>query len=146
GGRDVDGDAVALSEAHRAQRGANALGLAVEVRVGQRAALAALVLGDERGVLTASGGDVMIDAVVGEVRKTAGVPAEGRGLPVKHALPFPKPRDLLGGASPKALRVVRRLAPPRADSLQRIERHEVMFRSFGRARGSAQGPSPFVRR
>src|SRR5207253_9424460 len=111
--RHVDGDAVTLSEAHRPQRGAGAFGLAMKLGVGQHPALAALVLGDERGVLAASRRDMVVDAVVREVRKATRVPTEGRRLPVQDAIPLPKPRNLLRGAAPETLRVVGCLAPPR---------------------------------
>src|SRR5207247_268473 len=118
--RHVDGDAVALSEAHRPQRAADALGLAMKLGVGQRPALAALVLGDERDVLAVSRRDMVVDAVVREVRDAARVPTKGRRLPVQDAIPLPKPRDLLRRAAPEALRVVGRLAAPRADLRDRV--------------------------
>src|SRR5439155_729743 len=101
-------------EAHGPQSSAYALDLAMKLGIGQRPALAALVLGDERDALPASRRDMVVDAVVREVRKAARVPTEGRRLPVQDAIPLPKPRDLLGRAAPEALRVVRGLAPPRA--------------------------------
>ena len=118
--RHVDRDAVTLSHAHRPQRRPNALGLSVNVGVGQRPALAALVLGDERDVLAVSRRDMVVDAVVREVRDAARVPTEGRGLPVQDAIPLPKPRHLLRRAAPEALRVVGRLAAPRADLRDRV--------------------------
>jgi len=113
--RHVDGDAVAPLDAHRAESRADALDLAVEVSVGQGAALAALVLRDQRDARSASRRDVVVNAVVGKIREPTRVPAKGRRLPVENALPLLEPGHLLGGAAPEALGVIRRLALPGED-------------------------------
>src|SRR5207245_1884632 len=125
-------DAVALLDAHRAKGRADLLGLAVKLGVGEPAALAALVLGDARDVLAATGRDVVVDAVVREVGHPTGVPAECRRLPIQHALPLLEPRHLLGGTAPEALGVVGRFAPPRADFRDRVLRRHAFSRSLYR--------------
>ena len=85
--RHVDRDPVALVDPKSAQRGRDALRLLEQLRVREGLALAALVLGDERDALAVAGPDVMVDAVVREVRAPSEVPAERRLLPVEDALP-----------------------------------------------------------
>src|SRR5439155_2600375 len=104
--RHVDRDPVALVDPKSAQRGRDALRLLEQLRVREGLALAALVLGDERDALAVPGLDVMVDAVVREVRAPAEVPAERRLLPVEDALPLLEPWQRLGGLPPDAFRVV----------------------------------------
>ena len=76
GGRDVDREAVALADAEAAQAGGDPLDLGEELGVGQGAAAAPLVEGDEGDLIAASGGDVPIQRVDGHVGPPAGKPAE----------------------------------------------------------------------
>ena len=117
--RHVDGDAIALRDTHRTKGSPDALGLTVKLGVGQRAPLSTLVLRDEGGALAAPGGYVMVDAVVGEVRHSARVPAKGGPLPVQDALPLLEPRHLLA-RGPRSPRVIGRFASPCEDLRPRV--------------------------
>jgi len=119
-GRHVDRDPVALLDPEPAQRRADTPRLLVQLRVGVGTSLAALVLGDQRRTRARARLHVVVDAVVGEVRQAAAIPAERRRLPLEHALPLAEPGQRLCRASPEALGILGRLALPRRDlALQR---------------------------
>ncbi len=78
-----------------------------QLGVGEDRAVAALVEVDERRVTAASGGDVTIERVMGEVRLRADEPAERRRLPFEDTVPGPEPWQLFRRACPEAFGVAR---------------------------------------
>ena len=95
-----------------AQRRRDALDLVQQLRVGEEAALAALVEVDQRRVAAPSARDVTIERVVREVRLAADEPAERRAGPLEHAVPRPEPRQLARGAFPERVRIGARVFNP----------------------------------
>ena len=108
-GGHVDGDAIALLDAQGAQSGAGPLHLVKQPGVGVDAPLAALVFEDEGRLAAPSAFHVIVEAVVAEVGLGADEPPKGGRRPLKHAVPLPEPRELLGRASPEPFRVLGRL-------------------------------------
>src|SRR6185369_9821415 len=77
--------------------------LAIEVPVGQRAAIAGLSLPDERGLVPPRPANVAVDAVDAGVERAAGEPPGMRRLPLEHARPRRDPFQLAGEAGPERL-------------------------------------------
>jgi hypothetical protein len=105
----VDGDAVAPLDPVPLERRREPIDLAVEVPIGQGAGVAGLTLPDEGGLGAAGGGDVPVQAVVGDVELAAHEPLRVRHLPLEPFLPGLEPVELTGPALPEAYRVLRRL-------------------------------------
>ena len=77
---------------------------AVQIEVGQRAAIAGLAFPDERGLVAPRPAHVAIEAVDAGVQLAADEPLRMRRLPVEHACPRARPFELAGTASPRTLR------------------------------------------
>ena len=106
--RQVDPDDVARTHPAVLERVGQALDVAVQVGVGDRALLALLAVPVERHALSAARQDVAVDAVVGGVQPAAAEPAVERrvGL-VEHGGPAPVPVQALGLGGPEALVIAR---------------------------------------
>ena len=72
--RHVERDAIALLDAERLQDVGELADLAMEIEVGQRAAIAGLAFPDERGLVAARRADVAIEAVDADVELAADEP------------------------------------------------------------------------
>ena len=103
--RQVDRDAVAALDAERLQHVRELTDLAVEIAVGQRAAVAWLAFPDDRRLVAARSANVPIDAVDAGVERAADEPLRVRRLPLEHARPRREPLELLGEAGPEGLRI-----------------------------------------
>src|SRR5207237_4502105 len=83
-----------LAHAVALERGGEALDLAVEVPVGQRARVARLALPDQGGLRAARGRDVTVETVVGDVELGADEPLSVRRLSLDRLLPALEPGQL----------------------------------------------------
>jgi hypothetical protein len=83
----VDRHAIALLHAEMLEHVAAKIHLAVQVPVGQRAAIAGLALPDDRRLVAARAGNVPIDAVHAGVELAAGEPLGVWGRPFEHLIP-----------------------------------------------------------
>ncbi len=100
-GRHVEHDPVALAQAQRAQRIRELVHLAVQLVIGQFAAVPGLALPDQRQPVLVGRLDVPVQGVVDDVALGARKPLVKRGLGVvEHAVPFLEPVQLLGRAFP----------------------------------------------
>ena len=77
-------DAVAALHAERLQHVGELADLAVEIEVGERAAVAGLAFPDERGLVAPRTANVTIDAVDARVDRAADEPLGVRRLPLEH--------------------------------------------------------------
>ncbi len=101
--RQVERDAVALLHAERLQDVGELAHLAVEVEVGQRAAVARLAFPDERGLVAARRANVAVEAVGADVELAADEPLRVRRLPVEDLRPGLHPLELGGERRPERL-------------------------------------------
>ena len=107
--RQVDADAIALSDPEPLQDVGELADFYVEVPIGQRAAIARLALPDDRGLVPRGTADVPVDAVGGDVQLTANKPLGVRWLPVQHRAPRGNPLETTRFGGPEGLAVAGRV-------------------------------------
>src|SRR5215203_5207087 len=103
----VEGDAVALADSERLQDVRKLADLAIEIEIGQRAAIAGLTFPDERRLVTARGTDVAIEAVGGGVELAVDKPLRIRCVPVEHPGPRLDPLEFFRELLPERFRIFR---------------------------------------
>ncbi len=103
----VNGNAIALGDAERAQSVGEAIDFALEHAVGEHARIAGLAFPDDGGFVTAAGMRVAIDAVVRDVQLAAGEPFRPRSIPLEHIFPRLKPVEVPGLGGPEGLGIAR---------------------------------------
>ena len=115
--RQVDVDPVAGLHAEALQGVGEALHLVEQLGVRDRPGVARLALEVDGDLVAAPGGDVAVEAVVGDVELAADEPLGVRQLPLADRVPVLRPVEQLGRlAGPEALVVLGRLVVhPRAD-------------------------------
>src|SRR5439155_14379143 len=121
--------AVALANAASLERGGETLDLAIEIPVGQRAAVAGLALPDEGGLGAAGGGHMAIEAVVGHVELAADEPLGVRRLPLQRLLPRLEPVELPSALLPELHGIPRGLGVDRL-----LVHHGVLHERLGRGK------------
>jgi hypothetical protein len=99
--REIQRHPVALLHAQRFEDVGKLADLAVEVEVGERAAVARLAFPDDRGLVAARPAHVPIDAVDAGVERPAEEPLGVRRLPLEHLRPRREPLELLGKRRPE---------------------------------------------
>src|SRR5215831_9273721 len=104
----VDGDAIAFLDAEIFQHIRELLHFAVKLLIGEYANLAWLAFPDDGGFVFPSGGDVAIEAVVGEVDFSADKPLGPWAVPFEHIVPLLEPVQFVGNAGPELVGVVDR--------------------------------------
>ena len=85
--RQVDRDAIALPDAERLEHVGELADLAIELPVGDGAAIAGLAFPDDRGLVAPPAADVPVQAVDAGVQLAADEPLRVRRLPVEHLGP-----------------------------------------------------------
>ena len=108
----VDGDAVALADAHPAQRGREARHHVQELRVGEHGTDATFVGIGERGAASVTHRHLMVDGVVGHVGAPAREPTERGRLVLEHRVPRAEPRQLRRCLGPEGIRLLGGPRPP----------------------------------
>ena len=103
--RQVERDAIALLHAEPAQHVRERVHVAVEIEVGERAAVAGLAFPDDRRLVAARRADVAIQAVGRDVEAAAAEPLRVRRRPLEHARERRDPLELVGEAGPERLRI-----------------------------------------
>ena len=106
--RHVERHAVALADAEPLEDVGELADLAVELEVGQRAAIAGLALPDEGRLVAAPGADMAVEAIGADVQLAADEPLRVRRIPLEHLRPGLNPLELLGEVLPERFRVRRR--------------------------------------
>ena len=104
----VDGDSVAFLHAKPFQNVGELLHFAMQLLVGQDTDFAGLALPNDCGFILAPGGDVAIEAVVGEVDLAADKPFRPRAIPFENLVPLLEPVQFAGDPRPEFVRVVDR--------------------------------------
>ena len=102
--------AIAALHAERLEHVGELADLAIQIEVGQRAAVARLAFPDDRGLVPARPARVAIDAVDARVQRAADEPLRMRRLPVEHLRPRREPLQLRGESGPERLRIALRRA------------------------------------
>jgi hypothetical protein len=111
--REVDRDAVALLHAQPLQHVRRAAGLAIQIPVRVRAAVAGFPFPDQRGLVAPRAANVPVGAVDARIELAAGEPACVRRRPVEHTVPGAQPLQLRGLRRPEAFGIgVGRLVQP----------------------------------
>ena len=103
--RQVDGDAIALLDAERLQDVGELADFAVEIEVGQGAAIARLAFPDERGLVAARPLRWRSRQLTLALSVPADEPLRVRRLPVEDAVPGPRPFELAGKLRPERFRI-----------------------------------------
>ena len=98
--RHVNDGAVAGFVAARLEHAGEADHQAMQFLIGERSLLARLAFPENRDFVLAWGGEVTVQAVVGDVEFCAGEPARERRIPLEHFGPFLEPVDLAFGDFP----------------------------------------------
>src|SRR6187200_625607 len=96
-------DPIAALHAERLEHVGEAADLAIQVEVGQRAAVARLTFPDERRLVLARSAGMAIDAVDARVQLAADEPLGMRRLPVEHSRPRREPLQLRRESRPERL-------------------------------------------
>src|SRR5256885_5616947 len=118
--RHVDRDPVALLDAVPLERRGEPADFAVEVPVGQDAAVPGLAFPDQGGLGAPRTGDVTVEAVVRDVQLAADEPLGVGGLPLERLLPRLEPVEVTGPLFPESDEVLPRLGVDRGRLDQRI--------------------------
>ena len=108
----VNGYAVALADAERAERGGAALDVPLELRVGDDLAFAEFVGVDERGVPALARLHLVIDAHVRQVGLRTDEPPERRVVGLEHLVPRLEPRQGARRIVPECIGVLGARAHP----------------------------------
>jgi hypothetical protein len=101
----VDGDTIAFANAQRLQH-VRALGdLAQQLLIGEGSRIARLAFPQDGGFVLAPGGDVAVQAVVGNVQLAPDEPFGEGQLPFEHAVPRLEPVQFARDLGPETFRV-----------------------------------------
>ena len=133
--RQVERHAVARLHAERLQDVGELADLAVEIEVGQRAAVARLAFPDDRGLVAPRAAHVAVDAVDAGVERAADEPLRVRRLPLEHLRPGREPLELARRSRPRSLRDRARRAR------RRLRRRHVRLRRETRPDGGKRRSS-----
>jgi len=103
--RKVQRDAITFFDPQRFEDIGKLRDLAVEVVIGQRAAVAGLAFPDDRGFVASRSGEVAVDAIDTGVDFSADEPLGVRRIPLEHTVPRLRPVELARESRPERLRI-----------------------------------------